>query len=174
MDRTCPRCTTIVSSATPSPRACPSTLQESAKASTAPLREAYDFVLRIRRFRVFREVGAMWRQLSGFDKFRFVCCVLGLPATVLATILNAIDHQWVKTAIQALLVFSLSYYLYKLATRVAARENPNLTQSTQERHYNSRATRPSSSGSSFTSLCWPLAAFSGASTSSSTVPRRPL
>jgi hypothetical protein len=59
----------------------------------------------------------MWRQLSGFDKFRFVACVIGLPVTVFGTILFAMEHQWVKAAIQALLIFSFSYYLYKLATR---------------------------------------------------------
>ena len=59
----------------------------------------------------------MWRQLSGFEKFRFVACVLGLPVTVFGTILNAMEHRWVNAAIQAFLVFSFSYYLYKFATR---------------------------------------------------------
>lgn len=59
----------------------------------------------------------MWRQLSGSERFRFVCCVIGLPAAVLSTTFNAIGHHWVEAAIPALLVFSSSYYLYKFATR---------------------------------------------------------
>jgi hypothetical protein len=59
----------------------------------------------------------MWRQLSGSEKFRFVCCVIGLPVTVFATILFAMEHRWVNAAIQAFLAFSFSYYLYKFGTR---------------------------------------------------------
>src|ERR1700756_2779887 len=59
----------------------------------------------------------MWRQLSGFEKFRFVACVIGLPVAVFALILFAMEHRWVQAAIQAILVFSFSYYLYKLASR---------------------------------------------------------
>ena len=55
----------------------------------------------------------MWRQLSGFDKFRFVACVIGLPTTVFGTILFAMEHRWGNAAVQAFLVFSFSYYLYR-------------------------------------------------------------
>jgi hypothetical protein len=68
----------------------------------------------------------MWRQLSGSEKFRFVCCVIGLPATVFTTILNTMGHHWVKAAIQAFLVFSFSYYLYKFATRGRESGNPTV------------------------------------------------
>jgi hypothetical protein len=54
----------------------------------------------------------MWRQLSGFDKFRFVCCVFGLPVTVVAVILAAMTGQWGMAAVQTGLVFSFVYYLY--------------------------------------------------------------
>jgi ribosomal protein S27E len=57
----------------------------------------------------------MWQQLSGSDKSRFVCYVIGLPAAVLALILFAMGHQWVRAAISAFLVFGLSYSLYKLS-----------------------------------------------------------
>jgi hypothetical protein len=73
-----------------------------------------------------RKVGAVWRQLSGFDKFRFVCFVIGLPATVLATTLLAMEHRWVNAAIQAFLFFSFSYYLYKFATRGRGTGEPQL------------------------------------------------
>jgi hypothetical protein len=68
----------------------------------------------------------MWRQLSGSEKFRFVCCVIGLPATVLSTTFNAMGHHWIKAAIPAFLVFSFSYYLYKFATRGRESSNPTI------------------------------------------------
>jgi hypothetical protein len=68
----------------------------------------------------------MWRQLSGSEKFRFVCCVIGLPATVVSTTFTALGHHWFKAAIQAFLVFSFCYYLYKFATRGRESGNPTV------------------------------------------------
>lgn len=59
----------------------------------------------------------MWRQLSGFEKFRFVACVVGLPAAVFAAALSAMDHRWFNAGLQALLGVCFVYYLYKYATR---------------------------------------------------------
>ena len=70
----------------------------------------------------------MWQQLSGSDKSRFVCYVIGLPAAVLALILFAMGHQWVRAAISAVLVFGLSYSLYKLSH---GKENRRVAQSIQ-------------------------------------------
>ena len=74
----------------------------------------------------------MSRQLSGFDKFRFVCCVFGLPVTVVAVILNAMESRWAMAALQTFLVFCFVYYLYRFTGSAAAQENHNLAQSTQE------------------------------------------
>ena len=55
----------------------------------------------------------MWRQLSGFDKFRFVCCVFGLPVAVVAVIVNAMESRWGMVALQTFLVSCFVYYLYR-------------------------------------------------------------
>lgn len=59
----------------------------------------------------------MWRQLSGFEKFRFVACVVGLPAAVFAATVSAKDHRWFNAALQTALGVSFVYYLSKSATR---------------------------------------------------------
>ncbi len=59
----------------------------------------------------------MWRQLSGPEKSRFVCFVIGLLAGVFAFILYAMTHDWVHAALAAFLVFVCVSRLNKLATR---------------------------------------------------------
>lgn len=66
----------------------------------------------------------MWRQLSGFEKFRFVACLIGLPAAVVGATLTAIHHQWVNVAIQIVLGVSFIYYLYKFAARGRGQGEP--------------------------------------------------
>jgi hypothetical protein len=71
----------------------------------------------------------MWRQLSGFEKFRFVACVVGLPAAVFAATVSAMDHRWFNAALQALLGVSFVYYLYKSATRERGSATPSQSSS---------------------------------------------
>jgi hypothetical protein len=59
----------------------------------------------------------MWQQLSGSEKFRFVCFVIGLPASVVGAILTAMAGQWFNAAVQTFLGVSFAYYLHKFATR---------------------------------------------------------
>jgi hypothetical protein len=66
----------------------------------------------------------MWRQLSGFDKFRFVCGVFVLPITVVATILFVMAGQWGQAAVQAFLAFSFAYSMHRIVTRDRGRAKP--------------------------------------------------
>jgi hypothetical protein len=73
---------------------------------------AYDVVLRIRRFWAFREVEAMWQQLSQSEKWRFgvAVCLIAIMAGVL--LFFAARGYRILALTQALVLFHSVFLLY--------------------------------------------------------------